>query len=72
MPEAVKEVIRFLFEEAGLDLILCGHFLRNRQSARVQEKCGFAHYAFGTYDTQIGTVEDEEINILTRETWLKR
>ena len=70
MPEAVQAVIRFLFEEAGLDMLLCGHFLWNGQSHRVQEKCGFRHYAFDTYKTRMGTVEEEEVNILTREDWL--
>ena len=70
MPEAVREVIRYLFEDAGLDVIFCGHFLKNTQSARVQEKCGFTHYAYSTYETRFGTVEDDEINILTREQWL--
>ena len=32
MPEAVKEVIRYLFEEVGLDLVLCAHFLSNSRS----------------------------------------
>ena len=41
MPEALKEVIRFLFENANLDVIFCGHFLWNEQSHRVQEKSGF-------------------------------
>ena len=71
MPEAVNEVIRYLFEEAGLDIILCAHFLSNKQSARVQEKCGFKHYAYGSYETKFGTVEKDETNILTREDWLK-
>lgn len=70
MPEAVKEVIRYLFEEVGLDLIVCGHFLSNGRSQRVQEKCGFKHYALGTYETKFGTIEDDETNILTREDWL--
>lgn len=69
MPEAVKEVIRYLFEEVGLDVILCGHFLRNRQSQRVQEKCGFRHYVYGTYETRFGTTEEDEINIMTRNDW---
>ena len=69
MPEAVREVIRYLFEEAGLDMILCGHFLRNIQSQRVQEKCGFRHYAYGTYETRFGTIEEDETNILTRDDW---
>ena len=71
MPEAVKEVIRYLFDEVGLEVILCAHFLSNRQSGRVQEKCGFRHYAYGTYETHFGTVEDDETNILTREDWQK-
>ncbi len=71
MPEAVKEVIRFLFEEIGLDAIFCGHFLWNQQSQRVQEKCGFKHYAFGTYETRVNTVEKDEVNLLTREDWLR-
>ena len=71
MPEAVKEAIRYLFEEVGLDVILCGHFLSNTQSQRVQEKCGFTHYAYGTYETRFGTVEDDETNILTRQDWDK-
>ena len=71
MPEAVNEVIRYLFEEVGLDVIFCRHFLSNRQSARVQEKCGFHHYSFGKYETRFGTVEDDETNILTRDEWVK-
>ena len=69
MPEAVKEVIRYLFEEVGLDVIFCGHFLWNKQSQRVQEKCGFKHYAFDTYETKVDTTEEDEVNILTREDW---
>ncbi len=69
MPEAVREVIRYLFEDVGVDFILCAHFLSNRQSARVQEKCGFRHYGFGEYHTRFGTVEPDETNILTRVAW---
>ena len=70
MPEAVKEVIRYSFEELELDLLLCGHFLSNTQSGRVQEKCGFKHYSFGTYKTRYGSVEDHETTVLTRGDWL--
>ena len=71
MPEAVKEVIRWLFEEEKLDVVLCGHFLRNGQSRRVQEKCGFRHYAYGSFHTKNNTVEELETRILTREEWLR-
>ena len=70
MPEALKEVIRFLFENANLDVIFCGHFLWNGQSHRVQEKSGFKHYAFDTYETAFGTTEENEVNILKREDWV--
>lgn len=69
MPEAVAEVIRFLFEEIGLDVIFCGHFLRNVQSKRVMEKCGFKHYAFNIYKTAMNTEEENEETILTKEDW---
>lgn len=71
MPEAVAEVIRFLFEETGLDVIFCGHFLTNLQSKRVMEKCGFRHYAFNIYKTVMGTEEKNEDMILTKEDWVR-
>lgn len=69
MPEAVGEVIRYLFEDLGADAIFCGYFVRNRQSARVQEKCGFKHYSTIKYQTRMGTVEDTQVNILYRKDW---
>ena len=69
MPEAVREVLRYLFQDVGLDVVFCGHFLRNVQSARVQEKCGFRHYAYGRFETKMGTVEEDEVNILTKKEW---
>ncbi len=71
MPEAVQEVIRYLFEETETEVLFCGHFLWNRRSERVQEKCGFHHYAYSTYETTFGKVEEEEVRILTKEEWLK-
>ena len=64
MPEAVKEALRYLFEDVGLDAVF------NRQSERVQEKCGFRHYAYGDFETAFHTVEKHEMNILTKEDWL--
>ena len=70
-PEAVKRVIDWLFEEAGLDAVVCGHFLTNRQSARVQQKCGFHFYAYGTFQTHTDVPEtvENQLNIITREEW---
>ena len=44
MPEAVKRVIQYAFEEQGWDFLLCGHFHDNLQSKRVIEKSGFEFY----------------------------
>lgn len=71
MSEAVHRVIEYLFEQVRLDVIFCGYFLGNRQSARVQEKCGFHHYSFGKLETRMGTIEDEDINILSKEDYMR-
>ena len=70
MPEAVKEAIRYCFEELGMDVLLCGHFDWNRQSERVQEKCGFRRYKTLSYTTRAGKEENAVMEILTREDWL--
>ena len=66
MPEAVKAVIRYLFERVKLDFILVGHFEWNRQSARVIEKCGFQYIKSRPYETRYGTVENLQESILYR------
>ena len=43
IPEAVKELMRFGFEDCQLKTLWCGYFDGNEKSKRVQEKCGF-HY----------------------------
>ena len=40
MPEALNEVIRFLFEEVGMNRIQATHDVNNPNSGRVMEKCG--------------------------------
>ena len=70
MTEAVEAVLCYLFDDLFLDAVVCGHFPSNTRSARVQEKCGFRPYARGKFQTRMGTVEDEQINLLTRERWM--
>lgn len=71
MPEAVKAVIRYLFETKMLDFLLVGHFQWNRQSARVIAKCGFRYIRSCPYDTRYGTVETAEESILYRSDFEK-
>ena len=68
MPEAIKAVVKYLFETVGLDFIVCGHFVDNLQSQHAQEKCGFKHYKRIAYTTRSGMVKDTWLSILTAET----
>lgn len=43
IPEAVGELLRYGFEELGLERVWCGSFEGNDKSRRVQEECGFRH-----------------------------
>lgn len=64
MPEAVKRVIQYCFEDLKLDFLACGHFVENDRSRRVQEKCGFKHYKFVKFETQTGEIKDSWVSIL--------
>lgn len=64
MPEAVKCVINYLFDECNLDFIICGYYLFNNQSKKVQEKCGFKPYRSLMMDTKRGTKEKRILNLL--------
>ncbi len=42
--EALSEIIRFCFENIGLNAIWCGYFDGNNASRRVTEKCGMKYH----------------------------
>lgn len=64
MTEAVTSVIDYLFNEFGLDFLICGYYDFNAQSKRVQEKCGFKPYRKLVMDTRMGTKEPGVLNLL--------
>ncbi|MGM9858115.1 MAG: GNAT family N-acetyltransferase [Bacilli bacterium] len=64
MPEAVKAVINYLFNELDLDFLTCGYYNFNNQSKRVQEKCGFVPYRLLLMETRMGTKEQGTLNLL--------
>ena len=64
MPEAVNAAIDYSFNVLNLDFLLCGHFDKNNQSQRVQEKCGFIPYRKLIFDTRMGTKEAGILNLL--------
>ena len=64
MPEAVRGVIKWLFDEVGLDFIECAHSPENLRSKRVQEKCGFSSFKNGTFTTYDGEQRETGRTIL--------
>ena len=64
MPEAVKAVVDFLFNEKRFDFLTCGYYDFNLQSKRVQEKCGFKPYRKLVMETRLGTKENGTLNLL--------
>ena len=66
MPEAVRAVCMYLFDNLHLDFIVCGHFIDNVQSMRVQEKCGFEHRKIVKYETKYGIVKNCWLSVLER------
>lgn len=65
MPEAVKAVIDYLFNEKNLDFIICGYYSFNAQSKKVQKKCGFKPYRRLIMETRMGTKEEGVLSLIT-------
>lgn len=67
MPEAVKRVIEYAFNDCHMDFLLCGHFKENHQSKRVVEKCGFKYLLDNTYTTSYGVVKENRLYYLINQ-----
>ena len=66
MPEAVREAIKYAFDEIKVDVLWCGHKSFNLQSKRVIEKSGFRYYCDGTYESFDKTYDAKKY-ILTKD-----
>lgn len=74
IPEAVRELMRYAFEEIGMQKLWCGHFDGNQKSWRVQEKCGFIHQ-YTNKDTLwelTNEIRTEHISCITKSQWEKK
>jgi len=71
IPEAVREILRYAFEDLHLAKVWCGYFDGNDKSKRVQEKCGFEYQL--TKDnvrcSMLNELRTEHLTCLTREQW---
>ena len=54
----------YLFNVLNYDFLLCGHYDKNHQSQRVQEKCGFIPYRKLVFDTSSGNKEPGVLMLL--------
>lgn len=64
MPEAVNAIIDYLFNDLDYDFLICGHDIKNPQSKRAQEKCGFLPYRKIMRETRLGSERESMLNIL--------
>ncbi|MCI1650718.1 GNAT family N-acetyltransferase [Bifidobacterium tibiigranuli] len=74
MPEALGAMLRYGFEELGLDTVYARHFLDNTRSRILLEHCGFA-YDHTEYDNSfpsLGEIRDEDVLALTAQSWRER
>ena len=71
IPEAVRELMRYSFEDKNLEKLWCGYFDGNTKSKRVQEKCGFKyHHTSENVPCAIeGVLRTEHITCITKEEW---
>lgn len=74
IPEAVRELMRYGFENLQLRVLWCAYFEGNEKSRRVQEKCGFRYQRTDKDKlwTLTNEVRTEYISCITREQWEER
>ena len=73
MPEAVREILRYAFEDAGMKKVWCGYYDGNEKSKRVQEKCGF-RYQWTTEQVDVPLMNEKRtghVNAITKEQWIR-
>ena len=73
IPEAAREMLRYAFEDLGMNRIWCGYYDGNIKSRRVQEKLGFVyhHTTEKIKVKQMNEVRTGHVMMMTRETWEK-
>jgi RimJ/RimL family protein N-acetyltransferase len=71
IPEAVRTLIRYGFEDLKLEKMWCGYFEGNIKSKRAQEKCGFTYHHTNAdiYWRLTDDIRTEHITCLTKKQW---
>lgn len=71
IPEAVRELMRYAFDDLGMTTLWCGYFDGNEKSKRAGEKCGFLFHHTET-DKEwplIHAVKTQHVTRLTKQKW---
>ena len=73
IPEASREMLRYAFEDLGMNRIWCGYYDGNEKSRRVQEKLGFLYQrrTEGIEVSLLGEIRTGHSNLMTKERWQK-
>ena len=71
IPEAVRELMRYAFEDLHLETLWCGYFDGNEKSRRVQEKCGFIyhHTDKDIHWKLMDDIRTEHVTRISKEEW---
>lgn len=73
IPEAVRRLMQYAFEDLRLQRLWCGYYDGNEKSRRAQEKCGF-QYQYSVPEKScplLNETRTEHVNCITREQWYK-
>lgn len=71
IPEAIRALLRYGFEDLHLTTIWCGYFEGNEKSRRAQEKCGFRYHHTNRNIVWklMNDIRTEHVTCLTKEAW---
>ena len=71
VPEAVKEMLRYAFEDIGMTRVWVGYYEGNVKSKRVQEKCKF-RYQWRSENVDVPLMHEKRtghVSSMTKDQW---
>ena len=73
IPEASREILRYAFEDLGMNRIWCGYYDGNEKSRKVQLKLGFEYQrkTEGIEVKLLNEIRTGHSNLMTKERWQK-
>ena len=71
IPEASREILRYAFEDLGMNRIWCGYYDGNEKSRKVQVKLGFEYQrkTEGIEVKLLSEIRTGHSNLMTKERW---